>query len=230
MRRTEILMSALSLLTLASAPGAGQVLPTLGSIQGRVLTADNKPVPGAEVTASNGAAPLITKSGLDGGFQFAGLAAGTYLVCAQSQPGLLNPCLWSAAPAGIAVTSGAAVTGVVVRMLPAVSMSIRLNDPKQLIPANEGKTNGAYLMIGVWTPAHLFISARVISNDAGGRTYAVETPSNVAFQPGIHSKAFRFADTAGKAISTDLALASVTLAGSVQPAPLSVTVSGIVAQ
>ena len=92
------LIAAVTTILLAT-PGTAQIAPAPASIQGQILSCDNEPVAGVDVTAlSGGSAPRVTRSGPDGSFVIYGLATGTYTVCAENQ-------------AGIPVSAGA-VTGV----------------------------------------------------------------------------------------------------------------------
>ena len=83
---------------------------TPGAIQGKVLSADGKPIPRATIYYGRGGhskakaaasvlPPILSaKAGLDGSFTLQNLSPGGWIVCAEAS-GYLDPCHWSAAPA-----------------------------------------------------------------------------------------------------------------------------------
>jgi hypothetical protein len=90
-----------------------QIGPAVGNIYGTVVSQDGKPVPGAAITAVNtsGSTAASARAAVNGTFNLAGLAPGTYVLCVETV-GLaarhLNPCIWSpAAVTRVSVAAGA---------------------------------------------------------------------------------------------------------------------------
>ena len=138
-----------------------QVAP--GTVQGKVLTADGKPIARANIyygrsgrvkgkAASAVVLPpvLSAKAGLDGSFALPNLTPGGWVVCAEAT-GYLNPCHWSTVRA-LTVATGQTISNATIQMDQAYKLQIRVDDPQGLL-ANEGKTAGAVLQISVQSPS-----------------------------------------------------------------------------
>jgi hypothetical protein len=107
---------------------AGSILAqtTPGTVQGKVLSPDGKPIPRASIyygrsgrvkgkAAASVLPPVLSaKAGLDGSFTLANLTPGGWIVCVEAG-GYLNPCHWSTAPA-FTVASGQTISNATVHM------------------------------------------------------------------------------------------------------------------
>jgi len=206
-------------------------------IQGLVLTQDNKPIKGGVVTATQvGVKASATAahgtsqgSGSDGSFSIANLAAGTYNVCVNMPSSqFLDPCHWSA-PVSVTLTSGQVLKGLQVKVKQGTTVTVHLNDPSQLLSANEGKKAGAHMLVGVWTPDGLFHAASVSSKGNAAREYSVTVPYDTALQLSLFSGFFQMADSNGKAVNQTGALVPLqfsSLSPATKPPVVQFTVTG----
>jgi hypothetical protein len=205
-----------------------------GTILGKVTDTANHPVPSAVITISEEPASLSvppamhgasTRTAFDGTFAFGNLEAGTYLLCAQLPRGtLLNPCQWTTTLPHVTIGSATATTPVTLTMRPGYRLPIRVNDPQGLLNANEGKTPGAHLLIGVHGGYH-FEMADIDSADAAGRNVSVLVPFDVAVAVSVQSRFFQVQDAAGNAVKNAVAL-PVTVRSAAPSASLSIKVVG----
>jgi hypothetical protein len=202
---------------LASAAGAlGQTTP--GAIQGKVVSADGKPIPRASIyygrtgrtkgKASASVLPpvLSAKAGLDGSFSLPNLTPGGWIVCVEA-PGYLNPCHWSTAPA-FTIGAGQTVSNAAIHMDPAQTLQVRIKDPQGLL-ANEGKVPGAALHIGIQAPSGVFQRATSAGNDSNGRNYTVAIPAKAAANLFVSGGAFQLNDDSGLPVSKNGKVTSV---------------------
>ncbi|MCC6231351.1 MAG: carboxypeptidase regulatory-like domain-containing protein [Verrucomicrobiales bacterium] len=162
-----------------------QAGPT-ATIRGTVVSSEGKLIPHAALLYGRAApekpkataaivGPVLTaRTASDGSFTLGNLAAGTWLVCVEAD-GHLDPCHWSFAPPRITVAAGQAVTNTLVRLDPAYTLRVQIRDPQRLL-ANEGKTAGARLRIGVRTLSGMLQAATLSSSSPGERGYAVTAP------------------------------------------------------
>jgi hypothetical protein len=223
---------------------AGSILSqtTPGIIQGKVLTADGKPIPRATIyygrsgrvkgkAAAGVVLPpvLSAKAGFDGSFTLANLTPGGWIVCAEA-PGYLNPCHWSTAPA-FTVLSGQTVSNAAVHLDQAYTLQIRIKDPQGLL-ANDGKVAGAVLQIGVQAPSGAFQRATLAGKDSTGRNYTVAIPLKTAAKLFVSGGAFQLNDDSGSQVArngkvTPLAAPDAGKPGAAPPAPLGFTITGL---
>jgi hypothetical protein len=164
----------------------------------------------------------------DGSFGFTGLEPGVYRICAQlGKSTMVNPCEWGEPPPVITLQAEQIVKNVFVTMQYGVAVSIRVNDPQQLLVQHEGKTQGAHLLIGVGDANGMFHSALVIATDKTGRDHQIVIPANTRVNLVVKSKFFQLADATGATIAPDAAAAPiVALSGQAPPAKVVVTVTG----
>jgi hypothetical protein len=79
-------------------------------------------------------------------------------------------------------------------------VSVRVNDSAQLLSANEGKTPGAHLLLGVSNDALFFRNANIVSQDASGRNYQLLIPFGRTINVSVASTLFQLADATGKVL------------------------------
>jgi len=182
------------------------VLPALiraqsgsGSIQGRLITDDNKPIAETLVTAStalpdaplpapaptpSAGGPIMTgpqvaavRSGNDGSFVLKNLPAGRLVLCAQvSTPGQLHPCQWATKANIVSLMAGQAVTAADIVVKTGSILHVRINDPQRLLDNPAGQIPPPHLMVGIVTPQRFFQYAAPVSKDDKGRNYEITVP------------------------------------------------------
>jgi hypothetical protein len=180
------------------------------TITGKVIDTTNHPIESAIVTISEGAVskttPLTfhgasTQTAADGTFSFTNLDAGTYLLCSQVPHGtLIDPCQWTKSPPLAIVASATATATIMLTMNPGYLLPIRVNDPQNLLSANEGKPPGAHLLIGVSGGYH-FDEALVDSADSAGRNVSLLVPLGAPIAVTVQSNFFKLQDGSGNALS-----------------------------
>ncbi|MGA2501666.1 MAG: carboxypeptidase-like regulatory domain-containing protein [Tepidisphaeraceae bacterium] len=225
---------------LASAGGIfAQTTP--GAIQGKLLSADGKPIPRASIyygrsgrTTGKAAASVLppvlsAKAGLDGSFTLPNLTPGGWIVCVEAA-GYLNPCHWSTAPA-FTVAAGQTISNATVHMDQACTLQIRVKDPQGLL-ANEGKVAGAVLQIGVRAPSGAFQRATLAGKDSSGRNYTVAIPLKVAASLFVSGGAFQLNDDSGLQLANNGKVTPVTAPDTSKPgaapaAALGFTITGL---
>src|SRR5919108_935320 len=120
---------------------------TPGVITGIVRGADGTTVSSGSIGAlwaSSSPKPRIGRSSAsarifsDGTFSLPPLLDGTYVICAQT-PGTqwLNSCEWGGKGATVSIPSGKASSEVAVTLAKGALVTVRVNDPGQLLAANE---------------------------------------------------------------------------------------------
>ena len=221
----------------AAAAGAAWAQNAPGAIQGKVLSADGKPIPRASLyygrsSGTNGRASASVlppvrsvKAGLDGSFALPNLAPGGWIVCAEAA-GYLDPCHWSNAPA-FTLASGQTISNAVIPVDQAYTFQIRVKDPQGIL-ANEGKAAGAILQIGVQAPSGAFQRASLAGTDSGGRSYTVAIPLKGAAKLFVSGGAFLLSDDSGSQIAKQGRVILVMPPDSNKPgAALGFTVNGL---
>jgi len=105
-------------------------------------------------------------------------------------------------------------------------VSIRVADPSQILPANEGKAPAAHLLLGVSTDAHFFRTAILVSQNAVGSNYQIVIPFDRTINLSAVSGFFQLANATGAPLPKSNSIP--VLAASGQQAPtVALTVSGI---
>ena len=85
-----------------------------------------------------------------GAFQFAALPDGDYTLCPRvPNSAWLNPCDWNFPTPTATITRSAPTASVNIILKRGAAVSVRINDPGQLLPQNEGKTPGAGFLLEV---------------------------------------------------------------------------------
>lgn len=185
------------------------------SIQGSVTDAqNNRPVAGAHVTAIRSELPparQTARTGSDGVFQLSGLPAGTYTICAQVPGSLyLDPCKWTAGPAnplakpaGLVLAAGQKVTGAAVRLAQGSALTVRLEDPGQVLSQKTKDGRVPHVAAGVWGTNNLFHPAAPSSADKNGVTYTLAIPKDTPLRFQIVSRDLKLSDSAGAALAAN---------------------------
>jgi len=152
-------------------------------------------------------ATITTSSGV---FQVDGLPNGEYTLCVQAPSTTwLNPCEWSATRLTVAVSAGQRAVNKAIILKRAAVVSIRVDDPGKLLSQNEGKVQGAHLLIGVRSDKSVFHAASVTANGSAGRSYAVKIPFDAKVDLVVASSFFRINDAAGLPLSINGAAATL---------------------
>jgi hypothetical protein len=180
------------------------------TITGKVVDTFSHPIVAAIVTisqepAKRGVAPTMhgasTQTAADGTFSFANLDAATYLLCSQVPRGtLLNPCQWTKTLPQATVASSTATASITLTMRPGYRLPIRVDDAQSLLPANEGKTPGAHLLIGVSGGYH-FEAAVIDSADNAGRNVSLLVPFDTPVPVTVQSNFFKLQDGSGNSLN-----------------------------
>lgn len=128
MRKLILLVFLVSLLLSAQ---------SVASIQGLVTDAKtNKPIPAANVIASGARAGLSlhTKTGGNGAFRIAGLAAGKYTLCVQVvSDQYLDPCQWNGNPTVLNLIAGQSAAGISLKLNAASVLTVQVQDPQKAL-------------------------------------------------------------------------------------------------
>lgn len=166
-------------------------------------------------------------TGAGGSFQFGRLSQGSYELCAQV-PGSawLNPCEWGLQPPVVVLSSTQRVASVTMVLTGGAVVPIRVNDPAQLLPQNEGKTPGAHLLIGLTNDAAVFRPAPVISQDAAGRNQQIVIPFNHPVNLSVYSSFFQLASTNGVPLPRTAATIPIAVSLGQQPVAITLLVTG----
>ena len=137
----------------------------------------------------------------DGTFQFGALAEGTYTVCARAPlTAWLGSCEWGSPGSTVSLmqTKPSAVVRIVLTR--GALIAVRVSDPTGLLTANEAKTPGGHLLVGVGMDSLVFLNAAIVSQDSAGRTYQVVVPFDRAVRISVASAFFGLSDVTGKAL------------------------------
>lgn len=105
-------------------------------------------------------------------------------------------------------------------------MPIRVNDPAQLLPQNEGKTPGAHLLIGLANDGGVFRPAPVTSQDAAGRNQQIVIPFGRPVSVSVYSSFFQLAGANGIALPRTGAIIPVTASVGQQAPIITLVVTG----
>jgi len=164
----------------------------------------------------------------DGSFSFNGLIEGDYRICVHSAgTAWLNPCEWGpqSPPVTISKLQTSVKNPIILKL--GVFVSIRVEDPSQLLDRHETKTAGAHLLIGVTNDANAFVPARVLSRDLGGRGQQILIPYDTVKTLSVYSSLFRLSDQADVPVAGNGILIPVTVASGASPSPIRIKITGI---
>ena len=175
-------------------------LNIVDSVSGTVAGSDGTTIVGAYVTLAavpaypssrNLQTQWAALSDANGAFSFTGLSASSYQVCAQlPHTQWLSPCAWGTTPPVVSLSAGQPTANVSVTMTKGVVVPIRVNDPKQLLAANEGITPGAQLLMEIDHPPFLF-------EDAGAALRATSASVPITVQAGAQPTVVTLVVTGG---------------------------------
>lgn len=202
--RIAMRCAALAIIAMAGTSAFSQTFTGTGRVTGVVTEENGRGVPGARVSIHldpSPASPLFftarTVSGATGAFSVAGLPAGTFHFCVQAVgTDLIDPCLWNPKPPTAVVTAGQAAT-VHLLLAKGQRLKIRIEDRLSLLTQHEGKTNGANLLVGAFSPMGLFTPAQVTSKDSSGRDQEVLVPTEMPLNVSVLSHFFALANDKG---------------------------------
>jgi hypothetical protein len=210
--RIHLLAPAIAAL-LAGIPAVAQVASGQeGQIRGVILDDADRPVAGARVTLirpgkltrgaggrwRNSEVPFAAQavSDLAGNYQLAKLPAAGYDICIEA-PGYLTTCEWQQWGRA-AVAAGASVDHGVQRLIRAALVTIRLDDPRNLLRPDDKYSAP---MIAVRDQFNRFHPARRSGKQGTTHILHVEAPYDTPLMVRIHSARFRLTNAQGSAVS-----------------------------
>lgn len=130
----------------------------------------------------------------EGSFRFSGLSDGAYNLCVQAPTTVwLDPCEWGLPIPSAALIATQRSQAVTITLTKGVEVPITIVDPAQHLLANEGKTVGAHLLVGVRTSANTFRPAIFTARDVTGRAVKVVIPFDKTVTLEIASSFFKLA-------------------------------------
>jgi hypothetical protein len=203
---------------LSAALGNSQA-PT-GTIRGVITDENGKPVPGVSVVinsrpdGSSAAKPFeaIVPVLANGTFSLTGVANGTYSICpVPPSANLLPPCTWVTEPRA-KIANGNAVTVPRIIFPAAVDLYVRVNDPRGVRAAAEGKQPGATLMLTVRSPNGRILPIPATARDAGGADHHLAVPAETDFEFLAMSKVFALANGLGLPAQAQNGINGITVA------------------
>ena len=138
----------------------------------------------------------------DGTFQFSSLGAGQYTLCAAAPVSIwLGSCEWGGKGTSVSLTQSQPSATVSIVLTKGAGINVRVIDPGGLLAANEGKTPGAHLLVGVGMDNLVFRPAAILSQAGGTRTYQIAVPFDHPVKLSIASSFFQLSDITGKALA-----------------------------
>jgi hypothetical protein len=162
---------------------------------------NNKPIVGAVVTAV-GAAPYVfsqsAQTSTDGNYQIKNAPAGTFSVCAHVlDDRYLNSCNWGSTPLTLTLTNGQQSTGNQLTLKVGSILTVRIQDPGQLLSEKTKNGNDPDLVLGVFDQHGLFYPAHQADKDAAGTDYQLTIPLSTLVTFSIASQSLKLADSNG---------------------------------
>ncbi len=169
---------------------------------------------------------VMTSAG--GLFHFDLLPDGEYTLCAQAPSGnWLNPCEWGATRPAVVISGAQRSVNTTIVLKRGAALSIRVDDPGQLLAQHEGKTPGAHLLLGVRSDALIFHTASVAAQDSAGRHYTLTIPLDKGVNLVVASSFFRLTDGGGTPLAGNgVATIPVTVPSGQVPPTIHLGVSG----
>jgi hypothetical protein len=197
---------------------------TTGVIQG-VIKDDSGPVASpvhvAAVNPAIGGKSYTAVTGSNGAFSISGVAPGTYSICVQEPGGAhIDACQWST-PVQIKVAAGQTVSNASILAVKGTLLQVRVNDPGGLWKGGRGNPE---VLIGVILPSSLFRPMRLVSSDAGGKTFDVAIPSGTPVKMSVTAPHFAISDSQG--LSLGAVVAPVQAAAGQASLPVTYTITG----
>jgi hypothetical protein len=137
-----------------------------------------------------------------GNFTATDLAAGNYVVCAQTTtPGLLDPCHWAAsAPSFTLTDDGQTVSGLKIVMAKGAVLRVHLDDPDALLNKSVAGPVDFDCAVHVVTSKGLHHIAAIQANNATGRDHAITVPYGTPVTVKIMAAHLIIADKSGRSI------------------------------
>ena len=167
----------------------------------------------------------LERSGIDGAFQFDGLIDGVYTFCAQTGGKVwLDPCEWGLSVPSVSLSSARPKATVNIVLKRGALVTIRIDDPSNLLRQHEGKSPGAHLLIGYASGGFAFRPAIPISEDQAGRNHQILIPFDRSVNLLVSSSFFRLNNGAGVALPMKGPSMPVTVQTGQQPPSIRLTV------
>jgi|SRR6266545_361001 len=88
----------------------------------------------------------------------------------------LDPCLWSTRQTMVTLAAGQNLTGQSIQAAGGAFVRVRLQDAQKRLKASLGSGKSAPMLIGIWTPAGIFLPLTMMAEDEDGRNYQVLVP------------------------------------------------------
>ena len=174
----------------------------------------HKAIGAVVVTIVRGGSPSFSQTataGQDGTFEFDGLSAGTYSLCAQAPAaGYLNPCDFASLPQTVTLAAGQISSGNLLKMVAGSILHVRIQDPQQLAIASASQKSATTqlpdIQAGVWAPGFpgsSFHPARLTGTDSSGLDYEVTVPLNIPLAFHLSSRHLKLVDAGGAALASN---------------------------
>jgi hypothetical protein len=215
---------------------------SLGSIQGTVSDAQNKPIAGAVVivtrtfqTPKDVVAPYSqsVKTASDGSFLAQGLPSGSYSYCAQVPgDGYLNGCHWGAPMPSITLSAGQKLMAAI-RVDKGSVLKVRVLDPGHVaLGQSHDKKNPPILMQVRDSRGH-FVPVHSTGRDGAGFNYQLTVPLDKPLSFHVIAAKLKLSDAAGVSLpaSSQASSASQTAfqhnTGDPNPKSFQFTITGV---
>ncbi len=210
-------------------PASSQLLQIsgTGSVSGTLRGDDGSVISGASIILHRvpGQGPWLQEerndwsvvSDASGSFTFSGVDNGLYRLCAQVSVGAwLDPCDWGLPLTTATLSLSQTATNVTLVMKKGAVVTVRIDDPGQLVSPTGTLTKGGYLLLGVTSDSSFFHTLPLLSTDSTGRNYQLVVPFDTAVKFVI-SSSLRFVNASGVALAGGVsALIPVTVASGTQ--------------
>jgi hypothetical protein len=208
-----------------------------GSITGTLAGEDGSLIPAARITLLLSTSQnirmrprqtlwtAVTAAG--GAFHFTGLNDGAYQLCAHVPASAwLNPCEWGLQPTTLSLSSSQPNATVHMVLKKGAAVSIRIDDPGQLLSQNEGRKPGAHLLLGVRNDASAICPARFLSQDTNGRNHEIVVPFNTTVNLVVQSSFFQVSNATGSPVGVAGPFVPVFATAGQQPPSVRLVVTG----
>jgi hypothetical protein len=157
-----------------------------------------------------------------GSYAMTQLPAGNYALCV-SAPGYLATCDWGLSHK-VAIADGQQLNFGAIALAKATTVTIRINDPHQLVQSTA--TLAPQFALGIVGYGRKFHPAQQVSSDSGGRTFQVDVPAGRSLDVWFQSPRYRVTNSSGTPLnSAGAAIPFVTAAGGLGPT-ITITVTG----
>lgn len=205
-RPVKTCLPPLALVLLAAASMCAQ--SATGTISGIVYAPYGSPLAGTRVWANivsavprpgpnSSAATLSTVTADDGSFTLQQVPMGQYRLCAgSSNIAALNPCGWGNAPLVLIAAGRLNESGQDIRLAAGVPLHLHVVDPGGLLASNEGKVQGAALIVGLATQQG-FRPFPVVGSSAASRDYEILVPPSSVQNIQVLGQYFKLSDANG---------------------------------